>query len=274
MSQPTAPPTPPTQQQQQQQQQPQGAPQYTVQLGQQGIPSGGGAGNPRTQYRPQSAQQRRPQQQLNQQYLYQPQMGGLPYGFVLPPGAHVRAPFGYMPFPQVYNQFTPAAANYQQLPAPANSQQRQNSQPQATPQQTMAPQQANEYSQYQNMDVYPTVMQTAPVPTQQAPPPQAQPQKTVKKAGSNAIKIINPATGKSIFEDESNASGGSSSGGGSIATVDKAITASHNELNKDEAVDKEQEKEKEPSTPVVSAISDGPSVDITPKHQVNKNKQV
>jgi hypothetical protein len=125
---------------------------------------------------------------------------------------------------------------------------------------------------YGNMEVYQSVMPGVPgVTAPQAPPPQAQPpHKTAKKPGSKAINIINPNTGKSIFDDDS----GESAGGGSIATVDKAITASHNELNKDEAVDKEQqEKEKEPSTPVVSAMSDGPSVDITPKHQVNKNKK-
>lgn len=195
----------------------------------------------------------------------------MPYGFVLPPGAHVRAPtFGYMPFQHVYsNQFAPAAPNYQQLTAQANGQQRQSAQPQAAAP-SMAQPQASEYS-FPGMDAYPPVMQAAPVPTQQAPPPQAPPQKTVKKPGSKAIQIINPLTGKNIFEDDSTAGGAS---GSSIATVDKAITASHNELNKDEAVEKEQEKEKEPSTPVVSARSDGPSVDITPKHQVNKNKKV
>ena len=272
MSQPTAPSTPPTQQQQQPQLQ--GAPQYTVQLSQQGIPpTAGGAGNPRsTQYRPQSAQPRR-QQPMNQQYIYQPQIGGMPYGFVLPHGAHVRAPatFGYMPFPQVYNnQYVAAAQNYQQIQAPPNGQQRPSAQPQASAP-AMAQPQTSEYS-YQSMyAVEQPVMQAPPVPTQQqAPPPQAQPPKTAaKKIGSKAIKIINPVTGKNIFDEGDSGEGGATSG-----SVDKAITASINELNKDEAVDKEQqEKEKEPSTPVVSAISDGPSVDITPKHQVNKGKK-
>lgn len=268
MSQPTAPSTPPTQQQPPQQQQ--GAPQYAVQLGQQGIPpTAGGAGNPRsTQYRPQTAQQRRPQQPINQPFIYQPSM--TPYGFVLPPGAQLRtaAPLGYFQpsFHPVYNQYAPAAPNYQQIPAPSNGQQRPSAQQQAAAP-TMAQPPTGDYP-YQSME-YPAVMQAAPVPTPQAPPPQAQPpQKTAKKPGSKAIKIINPATGKNIFDDDS----GEGGSGSSIATVDKAITASHNELNKDEGGDKELEKEKEPSTPVVSAMSDGPSVEITPKHQV-KNKK-
>lgn len=114
------------------------------------------------------------------------------------------------------------------------------------------------------MDVYPQVMQAPPQVSTQAPPPQ--PQKTAKKTGSKAIQIINPTTGKSIFEDDAS---------GVAATVDKATTASHNELNKDEAVEKETTTTSaEPSTPVVSAMSDGPSVDITPKHQVNKIKKL
>lgn len=132
----------------------------------------------------------------------------------------------------------------------------------------MAPPQANEYYNT-GMEVYPPVMQAQPVPTQAPPPPQ---QKTVKKTGSKAIQIINPLTGKNIFEEDSSgpSAGGANSAGSSIATVDKAITASHNELNKDEAV----EKETSTTTPVVSAMSDGPSVDITPKHQVNKIKKL
>jgi hypothetical protein len=262
MSQPTAPSTPPTQQPPPQQQQ--GAPQYAVQLGQQGIPpTAGGAGNPRsTQYRPQTSQQRRPQQ-INQQFIYQPSMGTMPYRFVLPHGTHVHAatPLSYFhpSFQPVYNQYAPSAPNYQQIPAPSNGQQRPSAQ-QQTAAPAMAQPPAGEYP-YPSME-YQSVMQTAPVPAPQAPPP-----KTAKKPGSKAIKIINPATGKNIFDDDSGEGGTSS-----IATVDKAITASHNELNKDEG-DKDQEKDKEPSTPVVSAMSDGPSVEITPKHQSNKNKK-
>lgn len=263
MSQPTAPPTPPNQQQQQQSQ----APQY-VQIQQQGLPSQGGVGNPRgQQYRAQVPRQR--QQQINQQYFYQPQMGGVPYSFVIPPGAHVRGPaYGYMPIQSVFNNYATAAQPYGQMAAPSNGQQRQST-PQA-PATSMAPPQANEYP-YTSLEVYPPVMQAQPVPTQAQPPPQ---QKTVKKTGSKAIKIINPVTGKDIFAEDSSSqsTGGANSGtsGASIATVDKAITASHNELNKDEAV----EKETSTTTPVVSAMSDGPSVDITPKHQVNKIKKL
>lgn len=102
----------------------------------------------------------------------------------------------------------------------------------------------NEYSSY----VYdPSVM-----PVMQQPPAVPPPQKTTKKTGSKALTIINPATGKSIFEDDSSAAS-----------------------NDQEKADHKEETEKEnaePLTPVVSAMSDGPSVDITPKHTV-KNKK-
>lgn len=257
MSQPTAPPTPPNQQQQSQ------APQYAVQIQQQGIP-GGGAGNARAQqYRSQSQVPRR-QQPINQQYFYQSHMG--PYGFVIPQ----RAPaYSYMPIQPVFNNYAAPAQTYGQMTAQSNGQQRQST-PQATVP-TMAPPQANEYP-YQSMEGYPPVLQVQPVSAQPPQPPQ---QKTGKKSErSKAIQIINPATGKDIFEEDplatSSAGANNSGAGGSIATVDKAITASHNELNKDEAV----EKETSASTPVVSAMSDGPSVDITPKHQVNKIKKM
>jgi hypothetical protein len=102
----------------------------------------------------------------------------------------------------------------------------------------------NDYSPY----VYdPSVM-----PVMQQPPAVPPPQKATKKTGSKALVIINPATGKSIFDDDSSAVSG-----------------------EQEKVDHKEETEKEnsdPSTPVVSAMSDGPSVDITPKHTV-KNKK-
>lgn len=192
----------------------------------------------------------------------------------------MRAPtYSYLqPFQPMFNNYAAAAPNYQQMAAPSNGQQRQSAPQTVAP--SMAPQQVNEYTPSYVYE--PSVMQAAQVPAQ-APPPSQQPQKTVKKTGSKAIQIINPTTGKSIFDDDSAAlttSGGSGSTGTNtgtaIATVDKAITASHNELNKDEAVDKETltSTVPEPSTPVVSAMSDGPSVDITPKHQVNKIKKV
>lgn len=259
MSQPTAPPTPPNQQQQSQ------APQYAVQLQQQGIPGGGGAGNPRAQqYRSQGQVPRRQQQPINQQFFYQSPMGQ--YGFVIPQNAHVRAPaYGYMPIQPVFNNYASPAQQYGQMTVQSNGQQRQ-----STPQTTvpaMAPPQANEYPYQSMVEGYQPVMQVQPVTTQPQPPPQ---HKTRKSERSKAIQIINPATGKDIFEDDPLHPSTGGATGGSIATVDKAITASHNELNKDEAVDKEAST----STPVVSAMSDGPSVDITPKHQVNKIKKL
>jgi hypothetical protein len=213
---------------------------------------------------------------MNHQPIYFAQPGMQPNFYVMPHGQHVRAPFAYMQYPQIYNnQFAAPAANYGQMAAPtSNGQQRQAAPQAAAP--TMAPQ-ANEYTSYPSMEVYtPSVMQSAPVPAQVPPP--APTQKTAKKPGSKALLIINPNTGKSIFDDDlttAGSGGSAASNSSSIATVDKAITASHNELNnKDEAVEKEAEAAAEPSTPVVSAMSDGPSVDITPKHQVNKLKKV
>jgi serine/threonine protein kinase len=75
---------------------------------------------------------------------------------------------------------------------------------------------------------------------------------------------------KKIFKKSESVTEGNA---GSV-TIDKAITESHNELIKDDAVEKETENQKEPSKPVVIAMIDGPSVDITPKHQVNKNKNM
>jgi hypothetical protein len=100
-------------------------------------------------------------------------------------------------------------------------------------------------------------------------PTQPKPIWRFQKFGNKSFLMINPTTGKNIFED-----GDSATAGAGIATVNKAITASHNELNKNEAVEEESEKEKEPSTPVVSAMTDGPSVDITPNHQVNKKQKM
>lgn len=275
LTQPTAPPTPPNQQQQQPQQQPQ----YAVQMTPQGLQAGGnGNGNPRAQYRPQSQVQRgqpRQQPQINQQFIYQQSLNGVPYAvpFVFPPGAHVRAPTYSYFVPPSYNNYTPAPQGYQQMQASSNGQQRQST-PQAAVQ-TMPPSQTNEFPGYPGMEVYQPSMQAPPAAAQAPPQPQ---QKTVKKTGSKAITIINPNTGKSIFDDDSSAGGAganSASSGSSIATVDKAITASHNELNKEEDMEKDSlSTTTEPSTPVVSAMSDGPSVDITPKHQINKSKKV
>lgn len=121
----------------------------------------------------------------------------------------------------------------------------------------MGPPVSNEY-QY-NMYEIPQVVQ------QPAAPPQ--PKTGPKKAGPNAIQIINPVTGKNIFEEDTSSS-----------TNNEEKTQSHHHSHHTQhhhSSGKEDSNEKEnaePQTPVVSAMSDGPSVDITPKHQVSKNK--
>lgn len=90
------------------------------------------------------------------------------------------------------------------------------------------------------------------MPVMQQPPAVPPPQKPAKKTGSKALTIINPATGKSIFEDDS--------------------SAASNDQEKVDHKDEIEKENSEPLTPVVSAMSDGPSVDITPKHTV-KNKK-
>lgn len=125
-------------------------------------------------------------------------------------------------------------------------------------------------SEYQNYvyEMQPVAIQQQPA----VPPPQQPQQKTgAKKAGPNAIKIINPLTGKNIFEEDASATTSSSSTG---SDGDKAQSHHHSHQQqsqhaKEDSVEKENA---EPQTPVVSAMSDGPSVDITPKHQVSKIK--
>lgn len=112
----------------------------------------------------------------------------------------------------------------------------------------------NEYSYNVYADPN-TVMQ--PVMQQQPPQTVAPPPKTAKKTGSKALTIINPATGKSIFDDDTTSSVNNDVG---------EKTADH---HKEDSMEKENA---EPLTPVVSAMSDGPSVDITPKH-TNKIKK-
>lgn len=263
MAQPTAPPTPPNQQQQQQQQAPQQTQQYAVPM-QQGLQSSaGGTGNPRNQQQYRQPQGPRRQPPLNQPFMYQP----VGYQIMLPQGSHVRTPYANYAIqyaqPHVPYSYQAAVPTYNPMPPQSNNPQRQST-PQASGP-AMAATQPGEYPAYPSMEMYPQVMPTQPVAQ---PAPSQPPQKTVKK--SKAIQIINPATGKNIFEEDS-----TTPAGGSIATVDKAITASHSELNKDEAAEKESSPlPAEPSTPVVSAMSDGPSVDITPKHQVNKIKKI
>jgi len=115
------------------------------------------------------------------------------------------------------------------------------------------------------------------------PAPQAAPthQKTVpaKKKGSSAIQIINPNTGKSIFDDDTSSTSSSTAASTAPPTASTEKTASAGHVSdggsKTEAVEeKTSVANLEPSTPVVSAMTDGPSVDITPKHQVHKTKKV
>jgi hypothetical protein len=268
MAPPTAPPTPPTQQQQQQQQ-PQSA-QYVQQ---------GNASGQRSQPQYQRAQQqqvpRRTQQQQQQPFaLYQT---AFPQPFIhssFIPSGHLRTqtiPLAHQfSSQQLYQQmaqplyFNPQAQPFQQMAAaPATNGQRQTATPTTGPPPMGPP--ANEYS-YANMyDMAPPVM-----PAATAPPA---PVKTVKKQGSNAIAIINPDTGKSIFEkDEEGAPSGSSSSISSSSNTSNSVadkpTVEHHHQ------DAHEKESAEPQTPVVSAMSDGPSVDITPKHQVNKAKKM
>lgn len=113
----------------------------------------------------------------------------------------------------------------------------------------------NEYS----FNVYDPNAVMQPV-MQQPPQTVAPPPKTAKKTGSKALTIINPATGKSIFDDDTTSSVNSDAG--------EKTNADHSH-HKEDSMEKENA---EPLTPVVSAMSDGPSVDITPKH-TSKNKK-
>lgn len=236
MAPPTAPPTPPTQQQPQQSQQAQ----YAVAQG--GQQQRSAVSYPRAA----SANVRRPQQQQPQQYIYSQPLP--PYNFVIPNHIRQAVPISAQPYPtQVFAQhvqpfaYYPPAQSYQQMAAPTANGQRQPTTASSGPPSMPA---TNEYSPY--------VYDTSVMPVMQQPPAVPPPQKTAKKSGSKALTIINPATGKSIFEDDSSAAS-----------------------NEQEKVDHKEETEKEnsdPSTPVVSAMSDGPSVDITPKHTV-KNKK-
>lgn len=253
MAPPTAPPTPPTQQGQQQQTQQQAAyavPQGSVQQSR----------APPQYARPQQQQVRRQQQQS---YIYptHPQ-----YNFVIPTG-HIRAqtmPISAQHFqPQVYQMpqyyFNPPAQTaYGQMTGPPANGQRQTATPTAVPAPTIGPQ-ANEYPY--NVYEMPQVIQ------QPAAPPQ---QKTgTKKAGPNAIQIINPMTGKNIFEEDAPASTNNEEKTQSHHHSHHQQHHHHNSGGKEDSVEKENA---EPQTPVVSAMSDGPSVDITPKHQISKNK--
>lgn len=263
---PTAPPTPPQQQSQQQAQ-------YMTQIQQQSISqtpngsSGSSRGAP-TQYRTQPQQQmprRQPQQAMNPQLFYQQQ---LPYGFVNFPGTmrtHPSAPlapqFNSMHIPMQFANYYPAAPTaYGPIATVPPNGQRQTATPTA-PAPAMVPQ-PSEYT-YQSMDYQPiTLPQTA-----------APPQKTVKKTGSHAIQIINPVTGKNIFDDDAPTAAPSTSSNANDDSKSAPIPAPLDIHHRDDTMEKDQTTA-EPSTPVVSAMSDGPSVDITPKHQVNKVKKM
>lgn len=241
MAPPTAPPTPPTQQQPSQGQQTQ----YAVAQGGASQPQRSAASYPRAA----TSNVRRPQQPQPQQYIYSQPLP--PYNFVIPNHIRQAVPISAQPYPQVFaqqlQQFTyyPPAQSYQQMAGPtSNGGQRQ--QPTTSSSGPPSMPTSNEYPSY----VYDT--NVMPVMQQQQQPAVPPPQKTAKKSGSKALTIINPATGKSIFEDDS-----------STISNDK------------EKVDHKEETEKEnsePLTPVVSAMSDGPSVDITPKHTVKIKK--
>lgn len=201
----------------------------------------------------------------------------------IPPFSYVinRPSYGYVPaFP--YNHHYPPTATYGQIPA-NNQQQRQPAAQSAAPTAMTQPA-SGEYS-FTPMEMYPQVIQ-APVnqPVQQ---PAATHQKTApKKSASKAIKIINPVTGKNIFDEDpsinsssaassANASGTSSNVSQNVS-AEKTVSASHvSDVSKTEAVEEKTSlSTMEPSTPVVSAMTDGPSVDITPKHQVHKVKKM
>ncbi|CAH1735438.1 unnamed protein product [Chironomus riparius] len=255
MAPPTAPPTPPTQQgQQQQTQQPNAyaVPQGSVQQSR----------APPQYARPQQQQVRRQQQPS---YMFPTQT--IPqYNFVIPTG-HIRQtmPISAQHFQQqVYQMpqyyFNPPTQTYSQMTGPPANGQRQTTTPNPGPAATIGPP-ANEYPYVYEI---PQVIQQQP-----AAPPQ---QKTgTKKAGPNAIQIINPITGKNIFEEDAPASANNEDKTQSHHqhSHHQQQHHHHNSGSKEDSVEKENA---EPQTPVVSAMSDGPSVDITPKHQISKNK--
>lgn len=288
MSQPTAPPTPPQQQQTGEfidcyavskpltqksasSGPPQTATQY-VQITQPGMaapPSAGvPTGNPRAQYRPQGQGQRR--QMMGNQWIQ-----GMPVQ--MPQMTYVinRPPYGYAvsAAPYNFNQHYHASTTYGQIPQ--NSQQRQA--PQSVAPAPMAqPASSGEYP-YAPLEMYSQVMPPPVNSTPQAAPTHPKTAPPAKKK-SAAIQIINPNTGKSIFDDDSSSTSSSTapSAAAQTASSEKTVsTSSVSDGGKTEAVeDKTSVTNLEPSTPVVSAMTDGPSVDITPKHQVHKTKKV
>jgi hypothetical protein len=270
MSQPAAPPTPPQQQPPTGPQQ-QAATQY-VHVQPQGIPNqqaGANSGNPRPQYRPQSQGPRRQQPMAmanqNGQWVHvQPHLAPMQqFPYVAAP---LTRPYYINPGFSYINPYQNAQP-YGQIAG--NNQQRQTSHTAPT---AITPQQSAEYP-YGSLEMYPQVMQQPVTPA--VPPQQSHPKPYTKKPGSKAIAIINPDTKKSIFESDgsigSSSTTPSSSKSSSSASTEKPVPSP---LDFNIKVEEDKTSSGEPSTPVVSAMSDGPSVDITPKHQINKSKKM
>ena len=124
---------------------------------------------------------------------------------------------------------------------------------------------------YTQMDMYPPAITTVV-------PPAA---KAVKKVRNNAIAIVDPKSGKNIMEDFLSASA-TPPDVTSPAVVAAVVPPTElkvappvvvEEIEKAPTVEVEEVAQvAPPSTPVVSANTDGPSVDITPKHQVRQGK--
>lgn len=158
-------------------------------------------------------------------------------------------------------------------PTATNGQRQQNTTTPTGPPAMQAPA-TNEYPSYTVYDhnqVMPPMHQ--PQTVAQPPPPKT------ARPGSKALAIIDPATGKSIFDKDNNKVTSSTSSGSSSSSSSNTINNNNNDVvvvvnEKVNDLNKEDhEKENaEPMTPVVSAMSDGPSVDITPKH-TNKIKK-
>jgi hypothetical protein len=211
------------------------------------------------------------------------------YNFLIPSAHPVRTPVQFAPqlssqpvYQQLPSYFYPSQ-HYGQIQGGNN---RSTNTPTGPPN--------NEFTPYGGV----AYAEVQPIMQQQAAAPVPPPQKTAtKKQGSKAITIINPITGKNIFDEDSTApvnsnnnSNSSSSDANNVANDKTMSTVSidrptpgnlpnQNQISvqqpSDDAIDKEINSE--PSTPVVSAMSDGPSVDITrvtPKHQVNKIKKM
>lgn len=126
------------------------------------------------------------------------------------------------------------------------------------------------------MDMYPSSMTSSAIT---APPPA----KAVKKVRNNAIAIVDPKSGKNIMDDFLSESSQpadvqqSQTPAPVVAPVTAELKAPPQVPVEEVASIVQTVEEEVPvvvpqvepqSTPVVSANTDGPSVDITPKHQV------